>query len=122
LSSLYLSTVKQALAGALVQSPSVGPSLVATQEELLIADYDADLRKKGLDWPLYGQTMIGILRLDNIQQVLEEVHSKAIPGDFVECGVWRGGASIFARAVMKTLEITDRKVHVIDSFQVCVMS
>jgi hypothetical protein len=35
-----------------------------------------------------------------------------VAGDFVECGVWRGGASIFARACLNP----SRKVWLYDSF------
>ena len=43
--------------------------------------------------------MIGLKRLDNIQYCVETVLHDKIPGDLVETGVWRGGASIFMRAV-----------------------
>jgi len=42
--------------------------------------------------------------------------SVGTPGDFVECGVWRGGASIFARAVMVAYQ-QDRRVWLFDSFE-----
>lgn len=38
-------------------------------------------------------------------------------GDYSEFGVWRGGASIFARAVLKVHGVEDRTVHVFDSFE-----
>ena len=40
-----------------------------------------------------------------------------LAGDYAEFGVWRGGASIFARAVLKAHAVEDRSVHVFDSFQ-----
>ncbi len=40
-----------------------------------------------------------------------------MPGDFIETGVWRGGASIFMRAVLKAYRDTTRTVWVADSFQ-----
>jgi macrocin-O-methyltransferase TylF-like protien len=39
------------------------------------------------------------------------------PGDFVETGVWRGGATMFMRAVLKAYGIKDRCVWVADSFE-----
>jgi O-methyltransferase len=39
-----------------------------------------------------------------------------IPGDFIETGVWRGGACIMARAVFKAYGADDRRVWVADSF------
>ena len=39
-----------------------------------------------------------------------------MPGDFIETGVWRGGACIFMRAILKAYGVTDRSVWVADSF------
>ncbi|MFM9043882.1 MAG: TylF/MycF/NovP-related O-methyltransferase, partial [bacterium] len=36
---------------------------------------------------------------------------------FIECGVWRGGASIFARGVLDAYGEFDRKVWLADSFR-----
>ena len=40
-----------------------------------------------------------------------------IPGDFIETGVWRGGACILMRAVLNAYGVKDRRVWVADSFQ-----
>ena len=40
----------------------------------------------------------------------------AYPGDLIETGVWRGGATIFMRAILKARGVTDRLVWVADSF------
>ena len=40
-----------------------------------------------------------------------------VPGDLVETGVWRGGASIFMRAVLAAYQDTTRKVWCADSFR-----
>jgi hypothetical protein len=61
--------------------------------------------------------MIGVKRLSNLRTLAETVIAKRIPGDFIETGVWRGGACIMMRAVLKAYNITDRRVWVADSFQ-----
>lgn len=61
--------------------------------------------------------MIGIRRLDNLQDCLIDVLERRIPGDLIETGVWRGGAAIFMRAVLKVFDDTTRMVWVADSFQ-----
>lgn len=71
----------------------------------------------GQIWPSYAHTMIGIPRLENIQWCVEDVLRNQIPGDLIETGVWRGGASIFMRGILKAYGITDRKVWVADSFE-----
>lgn len=62
-----------------------------------------------------AETMIGHKRLDNIQYVADQIFADKIPGDFIETGVWRGGAVIFMRALLD--EEPDRCVWVADSFQ-----
>ena len=78
---------------------------------------DRDRRIDGHEWPANALTMIGLARLNNIQFCLETVLADGVPGDFIETGVWRGGASIFARAVLRTHDIADRSVWVADSFE-----
>src|SRR5258708_16174851 len=74
-------------------------------------------RAEGLVWPGYADTMIGLKRLDNLQSCVETVIKENIPGDLIETGVWRGGACIFMKAILKAYEITDRKIFVADSFE-----
>lgn len=62
-------------------------------------------------------TLVGLKRLDNVQQCLLDVLANDVPGDFLEAGVWRGGTCIFARGLLKAHGVTDRKVWVADSFQ-----
>jgi hypothetical protein len=61
--------------------------------------------------------MIGLKRLDNLEFCIEQVITNGVPGDFIETGVWRGGATIFMRAVLKAYGVTDRCVWVADSFE-----
>lgn len=78
---------------------------------------DPEKRREGRDWPIMAHTMIGLKRLDNLQFCAETVLRENIPGDFIETGVWRGGASIFMRGVLKAHGVTDRTVWIADSFQ-----
>lgn len=74
-----------------------------------------DHRKIGLGWPINGYSMIGLERLNNIQFCIEEVVKHNVPGDFIETGVWRGGACIFAKALFGVYG-QSRSVWVADSF------
>ena len=47
---------------------------------------------------------------------LERVLREGVPGDFMEAGIWRGGASMMMRAVLKAYGIADRRVFAADSF------
>ena len=80
-------------------------------------EFDPKNRIEGTDWPPLADTMIGLKRLDNIQFCIEEALRRNVPGDLIETGVWRGGATIFMRGVLKAHGVTDRTVWVADSFQ-----
>lgn len=73
--------------------------------------------ERGHSWPSHAYTMVGPQRLDNIRFCIEDVIGQGVPGDFIETGVWRGGAAIYARAVMKVNGAADRTVWVADSFE-----
>jgi hypothetical protein len=62
-----------------------------------------------------GLTLIGSKLLDEFRVMIEQVHDRRIPGEIVETGVWRGGACIWAAAVLEYLK-SDKKVYVCDSF------
>jgi O-methyltransferase len=79
--------------------------------------YDPQLRAIGRDWPARADSMIGLRRMENIQRCVEAVIEDDVPGDLIETGVWRGGATIFMRGVLKAFDDTSRSVWVADSFQ-----
>lgn len=70
----------------------------------------------GREWPPDAETMIGLQRLDNIQDCVTDVIRNEVPGDLIETGVWRGGATIFMRAILAAYGATERRVWVADSF------
>ncbi len=78
--------------------------------------YDAALRENGLDYPARAHSMIGLRRMDNLQNCVEAVLRDDIPGDLIETGVWRGGATIFMRGILKAHDERERTVWVADSF------
>ena len=78
--------------------------------------FDQDARLNGRGWPAGAHTMLAIKVLDHLQFCVEDVLAKRVPGDLIETGVWRGGATILMRAVLKAHGVTDRFVWVADSF------
>jgi O-methyltransferase len=77
---------------------------------------DPAQREVGADLPPAAETMVGLKRLENLRYCVETVLQDGVPGDLVETGVWRGGASIFLRGVLAAHGVTDRTVFVADSF------
>lgn len=55
-------------------------------------------------------------RIAALFHALEEVRAKSIPGDFVECGVWRGGNVVGMAAYAKSHEMSGRRVWAYDTF------
>jgi hypothetical protein len=74
------------------------------------------LRERGFGWPLRAHTFLSLDRLDNIQHCVETVLRDDVPGDLIETGVWRGGACILMRALLKANGETTRRVWLADSF------
>jgi len=79
--------------------------------------FDEQKRNLGLDWPASAETMIGMQRLTHLQRCVETVLAEEIPGDLIECGVWRGGACILMRAVLAAYGDEERSVWLADSFE-----
>lgn len=103
--SLYLDLIKKCLLNTIYEDKS-----------FLIDLYNPTYREQGRDWPTVAHTMIGLDGLNNIQVCVEDVIRNDVPGDFIETGVWRGGAVILMRAILKEYNIADRTVWVADSF------
>ena len=81
-----------------------------------VPEAERDERLVGRDWPANGTTMVGLTRLTNLQRCIETVLADDVPGDFIETGVWRGGATIFMRALLDIHGDTKRLVWAADSF------
>lgn len=126
--SLYLDLMKKCLTSTIYGEPF---TMVAKQRSVIkrkildllvsigiraVRPFDVTLRAEGGDQPVLAHTMIGLKRLDNLQFCVEQALFNNIPGDLIETGVWRGGASIFMRAILKAYGVTERQVWVADSF------
>jgi O-methyltransferase len=107
--SRYLDLMEGCLTGVIYED---APLTVLGQEK-----FDAQLREYGWDWPSKAHTMIGLKRLANVRFLSEDVIRNHIAGDFMETGVWRGGACIMMRAVIAAYAAEDRRVWLADSFE-----
>jgi len=105
----YLVLLQDCLTGSIYEDP---PLKVLGQET-----FDPVLRQYGWDWPSRAHTMIGRVRMANIRSLAEQVLREEIPGDFIETGVWRGGACILMRGVLEAFGVKDRQVWLADSFE-----
>lgn len=103
--SRYLNLLEASLIGTLLKDAPMGGDT-----------YDSRLRGFGLDWPTLSISMIGAARMDNLRHCCETALRDGIPGDFIETGVWRGGATIMMRGILAAYGETTRRVFVADSF------
>lgn len=76
-----------------------------------------EARESGRVWPREAETMVGLPRLRNLRSCIEQCLTDDVPGDILEAGVWRGGAAIYARAILAAHDVKDRTVWVADSFE-----
>ncbi|MEN3615612.1 TylF/MycF/NovP-related O-methyltransferase [Plantactinospora sp. ZYX-F-223] len=79
--------------------------------------FDPEARANGRDWPPDAETMVGLRRLDNVERCVLDVLRQRVPGDLIETGVWRGGTTIFMRALLAAYGDRERVVWVADSFR-----
>jgi len=62
-------------------------------------------------------TMTSVERMFSLCQSVRYVVANDIPGDFVECGVWKGGSSMMIALTLAQLGSGDRKLWMYDTFE-----
>jgi O-methyltransferase len=114
MSDLYVDLVERAVAGRLFEIDERARRRARFWQRLR----HPYLTRNGVTFtfPPNVHTMIGPARLQNLRHLVETALRDRIPGHFIETGVWRGGACILMRAILKAQAITDRKVYCADSF------
>lgn len=108
--ALYLDLIERVIINRIYEDPPTGRSWRKRYF------FRPEWRDIGRDQPSVAHSMIGAARMANLRMLLEDAIRRDIPGDFIETGVWRGGACIYARAIFKAWG-QDRRVWVADSFQ-----
>jgi len=61
-------------------------------------------------------SMVGYQRLTNLEQLVLDVVDKNIEGSIIETGVWKGGACMFIKYMLKKLN-SNKRLYVADSFE-----
>jgi O-methyltransferase len=111
LRALYLDNMERILCNSIYPDPSL--KFLSTDG----LDDAESLRCEGRDWPTFAHTMIGVQRINQLRRCVERVLADDVPGDLIETGAWRGGATIMMSAVLAAYGISDRLVWVADSFR-----
>jgi len=83
--------------------------------ELFLRDI-FNFEKINLFIKVFPYTMVGYKRLSNVYELVKKIRKDKIEGDFVECGVWKGGCSAVMGFVAEK-ERGGRKTWLFDSFE-----
>ena len=108
----YLDLLEKCLTNTIYRDPPCDPTLATV--------FHWTQRINGRDWPSQAHTMIGCKRIHQLREACETVLREDIEGDFIETGVWRGGACIMMAAVLAEYGegySKGRKVWCADSFK-----
>ena len=62
-------------------------------------------------------TMTTVESLYYTYRSVKHVIENNIPGDFIECGVWKGGNTMMVALTLEKLKVTDRKIYLYDTFE-----
>ena len=77
---------------------------------------EASSRDSELIASLRPYTMTSPERLWSLLGAVRHVVDTQVPGDFVECGVWRGGSVMAMAKELVSLGVTDRHIWLYDTF------
>lgn len=80
-----------------------------------------DIRSDRQFMHLYDQcrayTMTSPERLFSLYQAVNYVIDNNIPGDFIECGVWKGGSSMMMALTLLNRGVKDRSIYMYDTYE-----
>ena len=62
-------------------------------------------------------TMTSVARLHAVVQSVRYLVQRGVPGDFAECGVWRGGSVLAMILTLQELGAPPRDLHLYDTFE-----
>jgi hypothetical protein len=83
----------------------------------VIQDIDADKGFQQVYGKIKAYTMVEPERCYALYQSVRYILQKNIPGDFTECGVWKGGSVMMIASMLLAAGITDRKIYCYDTFE-----
>lgn len=97
-----------------VSATSVFPVEATPAERALISDILAIDRHGFID---DGKrlSMVSVARLWSVISAVKYVVQNSIPGDVIECGVWKGGCAIAMASTLKLLN-SKKKIYLYDTF------
>ncbi len=72
-------------------------------------------------WEIYHlcspYTMTSVERMYSLYSSVDYILSNNIEGDFVECGVWRGGSAMLIAKMLSNRNVYNRKIYLYDTYE-----
>ena len=62
-------------------------------------------------------TLTSIQRMYSLYKATEYVANANIPGDIVECGVWKGGSSMLTALTLSKMRKTEKRIYLYDTYE-----
>jgi O-methyltransferase len=81
-----------------------------------LVHYDQRNSRWMVDHDERPMTLLSKDQLDLIDLIIRDLEVRNVPGNYIEAGIWRGGAVILMRALLNAYNIVDRVVFAADSF------
>src|SRR5579871_5131069 len=98
-------------------APETDYQLLMARQELMAKFLDLDKEFMPLQESVKPYTMTSIERLFDLYKSIEYLYKAGVPGDIVECGVWRGGSMMLVAKTLLALGDTSRKIYLFDTFE-----
>ena len=92
----------------------IGNKFIKASSEGLYSDMEPTFKDIFLKCKDY--TMTSPERMYSLYKSTEYVLNNNIPGEIVECGVWRGGSSMVCAFTMMKMQSMDRKIYMYDTY------
>ena len=94
-----------------------GYALVKTTYQTGPLPHDMDEEFQSIYEKARPHTMTSVNRMYELYKAVQYLVKANIPGDIVECGVWKGGSSMVAALTLISMGDTDRLLWLYDTFE-----
>lgn len=91
--------------------------LRTVRREIVAFNYDFSHEALSYIDQIKPWTMVKHQGLITLYQQIRYIEKNQLPGDFVECGVWKGGSAGLMCLAQLNLSSVRRKIHLFDSFE-----
>ena len=93
-----------------------GYSLVSNQPQIP-SDISGDEEFMEIYSKCKPYTMTTVERMFSLYQAIKYIQENNIEGDFVECGLWKGGSCMMMAYMLVKMGVTSRKIYLYDTFE-----